>query len=327
MLQTITIAHLTDVHLSPVAGLLPRYWNAKRALGLANWLRHRERAHDRGVLHLLERDIARENPNHIVVTGDLTNLGLPWEHQQALTWLSGLGAEHEVSVIPGNHDAYTRGAESSNRFLHYFGEFTSTDIDTGGSAFPFVRLRGPLAIVGLSSAVSQPPMIAAGEVGKEQIAALEAVLTHPDVKSRTLMLLLHHPVINPPSPVKAFTNGLRDADALLHALRNLERGLLVHGHLHMRMLRTVDTKAGLLAVAGATSASLHHDDPNRMAGYNLYEFGERGALMSRSARSIRASQQGAMRLPPPQPERPLRAIVRAEMLRNPARALIVRTPG
>ncbi len=61
MLTTTTCAP-DDLHLSPVAAFFHAYWNAKRAIGLANWLRHRERAHDRGVLTLLERDLAQERP-------------------------------------------------------------------------------------------------------------------------------------------------------------------------------------------------------------------------------------------------------------------------
>jgi len=33
MTMPITIAHLTDVHLGPIAGFEPRYWNLKRAAG------------------------------------------------------------------------------------------------------------------------------------------------------------------------------------------------------------------------------------------------------------------------------------------------------
>ena len=37
-----TIAQLTDVHLGPVVGLTPRYWNLKRATGFANWTKNRK---------------------------------------------------------------------------------------------------------------------------------------------------------------------------------------------------------------------------------------------------------------------------------------------
>ena len=45
MSDTLTIAHLSDVHLGPIAGFTPRYWNLKRALGFVNWHRTRRHVH------------------------------------------------------------------------------------------------------------------------------------------------------------------------------------------------------------------------------------------------------------------------------------------
>ena len=51
----------------------------------------------------------------------------------------------------------------------------------------------------------------------------------------------------------------------------LAAGLLLHGHLHRRVQRTIPTRAGRVLQVGATSASLHHDDADRMAGFNVYD--------------------------------------------------------
>ena len=107
MTDAITIAHLTDVHLGPIAGFTPRYWNLKRALGYANWLRNRRSAYQRTVLDRILADLAAQAPDHVAVTGDLTNIGLPQEHINALAWLESVGAPERVSVIPGNHDIYS----------------------------------------------------------------------------------------------------------------------------------------------------------------------------------------------------------------------------
>ena len=108
MKTQITIAHLTDVHLGPIAGFSPRYWNVKRLLGYANWLRNRRDAYQREVLDRIVADLMTQAPDHIAVTGDLVNIGLPQEHINALAWVESLGAAHAVSVIPGNHDIYSR---------------------------------------------------------------------------------------------------------------------------------------------------------------------------------------------------------------------------
>lgn len=280
------VAHISDLHVLDLEGVpFSRFLN-KRMTGYANLRFKRKAVHRSEYVRSLARALRTADVDHVVITGDLTNLALETEFAAVKRIIEDDLAldPTKVSIVPGNHDSYTAGAHKSGRFMKYFAEYVTSDIPAGPDPFPYVRLRGPVAIIGLSSAISQLPMIAAGKVGEVQLRALETILSHPEVKSRTLMILLHHPIINPTSRKRAFTNGLWDADKLLHALRNVERGLLAHGHLHSRMLRTVDTKAGLIAVAGATSASLHDADPNKMAGYNLYEFGERGELIHVSAR-------------------------------------------
>jgi 3',5'-cyclic AMP phosphodiesterase CpdA len=141
---------------------------------------------------------------------------------------------------------------------------------------PIVKLRGPVAIVALSSAVPQPPLVAAGELGKAQLAALAEVLRHPEVTKRALVIAVHHPAVHGWSRVKAHLEGLRDAPELLALLSSVPRGLLLHGHLHRRQQRTIVTREGNVQQIGATSASLHHESPDRMAGFNLYELDEHG---------------------------------------------------
>lgn len=104
MATSTTIAHLTDVHLGPIAGFSPRYWNLKRAAGYYNWMRHRRSAYRQDVLDRIVADIAAQQPDHVVVTGDLANIGLPQEHINALAWLKALGPPEHVTVIPGNHE-------------------------------------------------------------------------------------------------------------------------------------------------------------------------------------------------------------------------------
>ena len=126
----------------------------------------------------------------------------------------------------------------------------------------------------------RPPFVAAGEVGRLQLAAFERVLDHPEVKKRTAVVALHHPVHNPRSWLKTALEGLSDAARLLEHMAQLSRGLVLHGHLHRRIHRTHATHTGRLQAVGATSASLHHEEEARMAGFNLYEIGDGGDVVS-----------------------------------------------
>jgi len=158
------------------------------------------------------------------------------------------------------------------------GDLPALAVDVGGALWPLVKLRGDVAIVALSSAVPRPPFVAAGEIGDTQMAALARVLAHPEVAKRTLVVAIHHPAVQPWPRIKAHLEGLRDAPGLLALLADVPRGLLLHGHLHRREQRSIPTRTGKLQQIGATSASLHHESPDRMAGFNLYDVDERGLL-------------------------------------------------
>ena len=228
----------------------------------------------------------------MAITGDITNLALEPEFEAARSLLEDdLGlAPSEISIVPGNHDLYTRGSLTGRRFTRYFGRFLESDlpelaVDTGLGPFPFVRLRGPLAIVGLSSAVPRLPFVAAGKLGRAQLDALERVLAHPEVVKRTPVVLLHHPAHNPPSRLKTLLEGLHDADELTRRVEHCSHGLILHGHLHKRQRRPLLTRRGELHVVGATSASLHHEHGAKMAGFNLYEFDDAASSPTSGARA------------------------------------------
>jgi 3',5'-cyclic AMP phosphodiesterase CpdA len=284
------IAHLSDLHLLAIDGVPFRRFLNKRATGWLNLRVKRGAIHRASYVRALLREVTLMRVDHVVITGDLTNLALESEFDLARDTLSReLGMDpSEVTVVPGNHDLYTRGALRSGRFEKYFERWLRSDlpelaVDTNGGRFPIVRLRDDVAIVGLSSAVPRPPFIAAGELGEAQIEALKRVLAHPEVARRTAVLVLHHPVLQHGSALKRYAEGLRDAASLRSALQPLERGLVLHGHLHRRLQRSIATTRGRLYQLSATSASLDHAAPDRMAGFNLYQL-DKGSVSRIEAR-------------------------------------------
>ena len=102
------LAHLSDIHLSPMPRAKRRELLSKRVIGYVNWHRGRKYVHRREILDLITRDIVEQKPDHVAVTGDLVNLGLPEEFVRAAEWLHHLGPPSQVTAIPGNHDAYVR---------------------------------------------------------------------------------------------------------------------------------------------------------------------------------------------------------------------------
>jgi 3',5'-cyclic AMP phosphodiesterase CpdA len=279
------VAHFSDLHVLALEGVGASRFLNKRFTGWVNLRVKREHKHRPGHVRAVAQEVARAKVDHVIITGDLTNLALEQEFEAVQRLIAedlGVAPDH-VTIVPGNHDLYTRGAMRTQRFSRFFAPFLVSDLpdlcaDIPLGRFPIVKLRGSLAIIGMSSAVPRPPLVASGELGMKQMEALARILAHDEVKRRTPILALHHPIHNPPSTLKTWVEGLVDASTLEDVIAQVPRGLLVHGHLHGRMQRAFATKAGSILAVGATSASLHHADEHKMAGFNLYEFDGAGGL-------------------------------------------------
>jgi 3',5'-cyclic AMP phosphodiesterase CpdA len=271
MTTRLTIAHLTDVHLSPIAGFTPRHWNLKRALGYANWRRNRRDSYGHDVLDRIVADMRAQAPDHIAVTGDLVNIGLPQEHINALAWLERLGTPHQVSVVPGNHDIYSRlrGDPGARRWARYMASDAAGSAHVaGGADFPFVRLLGGVALIGINSAVPTPPLVASGRVGAPQLQRVADVLERLGRSNLFRLVLIHHPPL--PGQAKRL-RGLEDAADLQALLARHGAELVIHGHNHHNMFAWCAAACGPVPVVGAPSAALaRHHKSEPLARYNLY---------------------------------------------------------
>ena len=81
---------------------------SKRALGLLSWTKRRQFQHSNEFLEVLADDIKREDPDLIVITGDIVQLGTELEIQLAKNWLLELFGDLPIMIVPGNHDNYSR---------------------------------------------------------------------------------------------------------------------------------------------------------------------------------------------------------------------------
>jgi 3',5'-cyclic AMP phosphodiesterase CpdA len=266
MTETYTLAHFSDVHLSPISGFSWPFWNAKRLFGYLNWQRSRRRVHSRAVADRLIADALALRTDHIAITGDLVNLGLPAEHAAALEWLERVGPPSKVTVIPGNHDIYSnlRGDRGVARWAAYMGSEEPT------LAFPFVRRFGPLALIGLNSAVETPPFIASGRLGPHQLEIAEEQLIQLGEEGLIRVLLIHHP---PLAELDRPRRALKDASHLARLLARNDVELVLYGHNHTPTVTWLPTHGKPVPLVGAASASAaitHGAEP--LAQYNLFTF-------------------------------------------------------
>ena len=174
------LAHVSDLHLGPLPDVRPRQLFSKRIFGYMNWRRGGGRMHRVEVVTAMLADLKVQAPDHVIVSGDLVNIALPKEFVFAAEWLRKLGPPDRVTVVPGNHDAYVPLAWRE-AWIHWSDYMAADGATTAPSdaraAFPFLRRRGPLAVVGLSSSVASPPTFASNLEGFT--AGLKAKDLHP----------------------------------------------------------------------------------------------------------------------------------------------------
>jgi len=269
--MTFTLAHLSDAHLAPLPK--PRWSEllSKRVTGYINWQRRRQYIHDPAVLAKIVADMKAQAPDHIAMTGDIANIALPQEFLRGRDWLESLGAPRDVSFVPGNHDVYVSAA--ATYAARQWGAFMSDD--EGISGFPFLRRRGPLALIGISTGVPTIPFAATGWIGTVQLTALAILLNELKNENLFRVLMIHHPPVTQSSQHKR----LLDAAVLKRIIAAHGADLLIHGHDHVHMLNWLDGPNGTKVPAvGVPSASAVPGRDKDAAAYHLYSIdGTRGA--------------------------------------------------
>lgn len=264
------LAHLSDPHLPTPRGAPFAAYANKRVLGGLSWRWRRSRVHRPEVLAALEADLARIRPDHIAVTGDVVNVSLPDEFACGARWLAGLGAPADVTVVPGNHDAYV--AIPFAQSLALWAPWLAGDTEPAGT-FPFRRRRGEVVIIGLSTAQPSAAGMAWGALGPVQRAHLAEMLDRLGGEGCFRVVLIHHPPLPDGVPVH---KRLRDAGAFAELIATRGAELILHGHSHRLDLGALPGPAGPVPVIGVASASVLPGHGRLGAQYHLYRI-DRGA--------------------------------------------------
>jgi 3',5'-cyclic AMP phosphodiesterase CpdA len=277
------IAHLTDPHVGPLPRPLVRELLNKRVTGWFNWHRGRQAIHDMELLAALVADIHAQEPDHIACTGDVCNIGLASEWATSKVFMEKLGSPEDVSFVPGNHDAYVPGALDG--LMRAIGRYSCGDGRTDVT-FPYLRRRGPIALVGLSSAVPTLPFVASGRMGKRQMRAAAEMLAELGRDPHCFrFVMIHHP---PHVGGAQAGRNLTDAAAFEAMIARAGAELIVHGHNHIGSLAHLSGPRGPVPIVGAPSASARGGTLTHKAGYHLFgiDRDETGFLLTAELRGL-----------------------------------------
>lgn len=224
------LVQISDLHAWRVP-LCPFSWLGKRSLGLGNLLLRRARQFKRDAFPELVKTLQEDGADHLVISGDLTTTSLSSEFAMVKDYFQPwLLDRSTATVIPGNHDRYTRPAYRHKLFEQHFGEFCEN------GCFPFQKPLAPgLKLLGVD--VSVPRLISSrGEVSSAVVASTSQLLKESvDRETRALVLVCHYPAEIPPDHQHhdIWEHRLNHGSKLLDCFRAVSIPVYwLHGHIH-----------------------------------------------------------------------------------------------
>src|SRR5690606_33033198 len=141
------------------------------------------------------------------------------------------GAPHDVSVVPGNHDAYVPG--SLDKACRAWAAWMRGDeagrqvIDR--NAFPYLRVRGCVALIGVSTARATAPFMANGFFREGQALRLGRILDETAARGLFRVVMIHHPPVRGAVRQHKRLFGIGRFHKVMHR-HGAE--LVLHGHSH-----------------------------------------------------------------------------------------------
>ncbi|MDX9722750.1 MAG: metallophosphoesterase [Myxococcota bacterium] len=255
------IGHISDLHVLDLTDVRPWQFANKRMAGGLNLLLGRARHHREALLEAALVKMGDLGVEHVVLSGDLSNLSFPCEFNHVGDLLRKYGEAERYTIVPGNHDRYTFSSLLGSTFERSLSDFVnqSTAVEEtarwelGEWSWPRLRLFEDVALIALDSASHQPPVFSGGRIGRHQRQRLRALLESEQLGERYRVVVLHHPLRPPPHRRFDWGRGLSDRRALLKLCREGGVDLVMHGHNHCFQLARMG--GVLVCEAGSVSAS------------------------------------------------------------------------
>jgi 3',5'-cyclic AMP phosphodiesterase CpdA len=221
----VRIIHLSDIHFWQYE-FHPLRLFSKRLVGMSSLLLGRARRFRLERVPELVDYVRSIDPDHVLITGDLTTTALPAEFRAACAALEGLLVNPaRVTIIPGNHDRYTLRAHRSRRFEQHLGAYSPR------RPYPWLRmLDSHTGILGLDP--TRAGVSARGKLPAAQLLqARELTASAPGLAR--LVIACHYPVTAPPEYAREYARKpLINAGEVKEWLKSLGPHLFCCGHIH-----------------------------------------------------------------------------------------------
>lgn len=261
------IAHLSDVHILDPAHRRSsaRYRFATKAVSLGRPVDPRERARKltRGLVAA-----KASGADHVVITGDLTEIGEAKEFEHFAHVLDEAGFEGgSVTLVPGNHDAYTSGGAWRKALEGPLKRWAAASATEPGKVVD----RGPVVFLPIDTSCYQSIARSGGLFTPEAARAVQARIDDAALRDKAVVLVQHHPPFaQHKNPVAHWIDGLRGCAHVLDMLARHPRLQILHGHMHRVVDRIVGRAHGEKArILGAPAICDDVDGRPRVRIYDV----------------------------------------------------------
>jgi len=241
------IAHLSDVHMLDAQPSRARsgYSMGHRFLSFGRPL---DAVARRRKLSQALSVARRVGADHVVISGDLTEIGSPGEFECLSESLHDSGfAPERITLVPGNHDLYTSPDAWSRALEGPLAAFEATSAREPGRIIECAGVR----LMPLDVARFQPLTRSAGWIEDATLDAVQRRASDPGLADRPLLVVQHHPPFVRATQAWHWMDGLIGAARLMSILETFRHLFVLHGHLHAAVNRVLG--CGVARVLGATA--------------------------------------------------------------------------
>ncbi|HEY3818969.1 MAG TPA: metallophosphoesterase [Polyangiaceae bacterium] len=249
------IAHLSDVHMLDARPSRARsgYSMGHRFLSFGRPLDAVGRRNK--LVHALSA-ARRVGADHVVVSGDLTEIGAPGEFECLGEALHESGiAPERITLVPGNHDLYTSADAWTRAMVGPLAAFRETSAAEPGRIVECAGVR----FMPLDVARLQPLTRSAGWMEDDVLEVVQQRAADPGLSDRPLVVVQHHPPFVRTTQAWQWVDGLIGAARLMSILETFRHLFVLHGHLHAAANRVLG--CGVARVLGATAIVDDKDAP------------------------------------------------------------------
>jgi Icc protein len=173
-----------------------------------------------------------------------------------------------VTLVPGNHDAYTTPAAWRRALEGPLKRFAGASAGEPGKVIE----RGPVAFLPIDTSFFQTMVRSGGLFTRDAAKAVQARIDDPALRDKSIVLVMHHPPFEEhKNPLAQWIVGLSGRMHVLDMLANHPRLQLLHGHLHRVVDRIVHGVAGAATRARIFGAPAIVDDSENTPRVRLYD--------------------------------------------------------